>query len=161
MKIAGNIFAVLIFCAGCGSKSHSEVKDESHSASEQCIKVNVLLQALDKQVGRGAEAAFSNLWCLDGGELEDVYRALGVQFTKEPREILSAMKATNTAALNAAPMLVMLPLSYVDDACAGKLELHNRRRVVSENVDEESIRAVFFDALDEAITRKTRNCEAT
>lgn len=125
-----------------------------------CPENNAVLRALETQSEAAVANAFRGLACLDGGDLEDVYRALGVQFEDSPQDVLAAMKNTGTPAANAAAMLVMLPLAYVDDPCAGMKKLQERRRIVAERVPDDATRVSFLDALDGAIARKGRNCPA-
>lgn len=158
MKNAAVILMGLFASMGCTAGHPVESKEGAALAVEQCSGVDALIDALDEQGERGAEAAFRSLSCLDGGELEDMYRALGIHFVKRPRDVLAAMKNTSTPASNAAALLVMLPLSYVDDPCAGKKELQHRRQIVLESVHDKATKEVFLTALDGAIVRKARNC---
>ena len=150
-------------CAGCTTNP----RVESNAAAAPSQFSNLCNQSSERQTKsengdgvRAVENDFRRLLCLDGGEVEDVYRSLGSKFSQKPRAVLSAMENAKVPPSSAAPMLVMLPLSYVDNPCAGRDELQHRRQIVVGNVREQAMKDIFLSALDGAIAKKHKHCIA-
>lgn len=70
------------------------------------------------------------LSCIDGGELEDAYRALGKYISTSPEELLRAIRSVELSSLQVGYMATMLPLSFSDNVDAQIAELERRRSAI-------------------------------
>lgn len=96
-------------------------------------------QQLFRLIAKGNEFAFQAgllvLRCLDGGELEDFYRSVGLFFEAKPSVFLKIAEEKKVPDMAIKSMLTMLPLDTVDniDRAIGVVE---RRMAMLETISE-------------------------
>lgn len=153
-------YSSLLLVAGCVAAQPQSQRSSSQAQLPQRAIENQ--RAALRDVGDASmelRRLFRSLSFSDGGELEDAYRYLGEAFARNPEAVLNAMSSEHVQSEVDSPMLVMLPLRFVDDPCAGKSELQRRRTLVDAYVKDASTAHVFLQQLDQSIQRKEKNCK--
>src|ERR1041385_8148332 len=100
-----NRVLLALLLTACTSASHAPT---SHDAAQ-------LAAAVERGDLAQADAAVAALPSLDGGDLEDVMRALGSLAAREPAAFLDLMVKHQLPPPRVAAIVRMLPLSTVDD----------------------------------------------
>jgi hypothetical protein len=96
------------------------------------VDVENLLVLVRKGDLRGIDIAFLSIRFLDGGDLEDVYREIGMLSETSPKLFLIKIKNRHVTAYQMQRMLRMLPLDTVDD-------IRSKRRIVKSRIEHLSI----------------------
>jgi|SRR5208283_2362863 len=98
---------------------------------------------------------------LDGGDLEDAHRALGVSAEKNPRVLLRLYAEKRISSYGLARSVIMLPLSLVDNLEGQQSRLIERSRIISAiaEPDLKEARNIALAALTDAIKRHSRQKE--
>ncbi len=98
-------------------------------------------------ISKGNEVAFraglllATSKCLDGGELEDLYRSLGLFFETQPRVFLQTVKDKSITDSNLKSMLVMLPLETTDKIDLKMFMIKNRISIL-ENISDGLLKGI-------------------
>lgn len=172
MKYIRWIF-ILILLGGCSPKSYSQtdfdaflmapninsydaLEHDLSSKIQKCDwgkKENQEVVPIEKGqhlfglVSEGNELAFRIgliiSKCLDGGELSDFYRSAGQYFEMQPEMFLKLVIEEHVSNVNYQYMLIMIPLSTVDDIELQSQVINNRISILnglsSKSADKEII----------------------
>ena len=114
-----------------------------------------LLKLIDKKNRYAMDVAFISIHGTDGGELEDMYRAIGTIVDYDAKYFLELVKKHHVVDYSIDRMLTMLPLYTVDDFDAKinlvQSRLHKVDRVNNKTLKEE--KAVSKEALNDYLLR--------
>jgi hypothetical protein len=177
--IRANLFAILTFAvsnialAQCcdsrvshflkrpGSETYIGLMDDAGGhLRDECrdilLKPTVnakLLRSVETGNQWGIRVLVEGLSSLDGGELEDAHRALGVSFEHNPRFLLKLYAEQRLTSNELTDSLTMLPLSHVDDKPGTLARLLKRKAIVTTVLDTKLLKAkrVALAALQEGI----------
>lgn len=96
---------------------------------------------------------------LDGGELEDAYRALGESIDIKPQIILNELKDRKMTESQFEQAIVMLPLSLTDNECGKLATLKARKRKIQAIKDSglNNQKKLAVKLIDKRIERITKN----
>lgn len=89
--------------------------------------VESLLELVRQGDLQGIDIAFLSIRYLDGGDLEDMYRGLGMLSETNPKYFLMEIKNRHVTAHQTRRLLRMLPLDTVDD-------IRSKRRIVNRRI---------------------------
>lgn len=78
--------------------------------------------------------AFGQISSRDGGELGDLYRALGLSLEARPSLFIESVQKLNLEGKSLEPLLTMLPLETVDNLKLKYEMLENRLRIVDQKI---------------------------
>jgi len=95
---------------------------------------NELFDNIAAGKGTSLAAGFYIERCLDGGDLEDLYRSAGQYFERNPNIFLQEITDFSISTDKYTSMLIMLPLDLVDDV-GGKISAIRDRIKILENVN--------------------------
>lgn len=114
------------------------ISKDSYCNSEWYSKreTNEYRSALFKMISQGNKYAFRTgllmLDCLDGGELGDAYRSMGVFFDKNPAYFLKVIDEEMTSDVHLKNILTMLPLDTVDNSIKQASMIEHRIQILSD-----------------------------
>lgn len=147
------LFTALASCAG------GVISDGRSNGQNKCTPFDVLeKQVLDIDVS-GIHNALHSLQCYDGGNLEDVYRALGIAFVKSPRLTMDMIVKADLKNQQLNSVFTMLPLSFVDDPCGSTNELIRRKALIEQTATTH--KEQLLGAIDKSLARDKAHCSQT
>lgn len=124
-------------------------------ASEE---VTILARSIQPAARQEAALAFATLRLLDGGDLEDVMRALSGLTADDPQLLLELMTANAWDGERVRSLVRMLPLETVDQPAEKLRHIRRRldalRKVSAANL--RPVRATAMDALEESAAQLSR-----
>lgn len=90
---------------------------------------------------------------LDGGELEDFYRASGIFFEKNPSFFINYISVSKVSLRHHKYLVTMLPLSYTDNLLGQKRTLEKRLSLVKKNINLRNrlVSQLFLSELQNAL----------
>lgn len=142
----------LVFLMGCASDTSAQ------QGQETCQPIEGVVQKILDADAAGVQAAVGFLHCYDAGELEDLYRALGVSFTKNPMQVMRFARQSQLEKPQFVSLFTMLPLSYVDDPCGSAAEMERRMLLVSSLEGFEAEKQMAIEAIDRSLQREHKQC---
>lgn len=101
---------------------------------------------------------FNSLSCYDGGNLEDIYRAIGVVFTKRPIAVLAAIHEAQLEEAQISSVLTILPLTFVDKPCEKVTELNKRKTLLEASDEYLEERKKGLSAISKSLSRVQKYC---
>ncbi len=117
-------------------------KNLSPSSSD----VESLLTLVRQENLQGIDVAFLSIRYLGGGDLEDVYRGLGMLSETNPKYFLMEIKNRHVTAHQTRRLLRMLPLDTVDDIGSKRLIVKSRIKHLSM-VDDPALKDIRNESI--------------
>lgn len=96
------------------------------------LQVHELIKLVETSKRRAVEVAFLVAPFLDGGDLEDVQRALGGLIKQSPEQFLAGLESSNLSRHQKVKIVGMLPLESVDNFPMKKTIVDSRIRALSK-----------------------------
>lgn len=153
-------FVLTLSVALVACTSSAKLQSSTNEMIDGCPEASPLIEAIDAVDTTAISTALRSTHCFDGGEIEDLYRALGVAFSREPDLVTRQVLNAGVQAEYVVPMMTMLPLSYVDDPCGSIDELERRRTLILEADMPPDMKQVLAAAVDNSLERDRRHCSA-
>lgn len=125
---------------------------------DDCVAVASLIEGINAFDPFAIRLALQSLHCFDGSEIEDLYRSLGVAFSKKPALVTKQILLLNIRTEYVVPVMTMLPLSYVDDVCGSVLELERRQSLILKSEMPIEMKEMLFSAVQHSLERDRTYC---
>lgn len=151
------ILFLSVSASACATPVGSQ--SSTHEIFELCDGA-ALIEGIDALDETAISTALRSAQCFDGHELEDIYRALGVAFSREPELVTRKILDAGVRANIIAEIMTMLPLSFVDDPCGSADELELRQALMLKAGMPPDIERVLSSEVRQSLERDRRECLA-